>query len=34
MPSDKRNLITVKATVLIISLFGVALAREVPFGIP
>ena len=35
MPSDKRNLITAKATMgLIFSLFDVALAREVPFGIP
>ena len=31
MPSDKRSLITAKATGLIFSLF--ALAREVPFGI-
>ena len=34
MPSDKRNLITVKATGLIFSLFDVASARQVPFGIP
>ena len=34
MPSDKRNLITAKATGLIVSLFDVALARQVPFGIP
>ena len=34
MPSDKRNLITAKATDLIFSLFDVASAREVPFGIP
>ena len=34
MPSDKRNSITVKATAsLIFSLFDVALARQVPFGI-
>ena len=34
MPSDKRNSITAKATGLIFSLFGVASALEVPFGIP
>ena len=34
MPSDKRNSITAKATGLIFSLFDVALARQVPFGIP
>ena len=34
MPSDKRNLITAKATGLIFSLFDVASARQVPFGIP
>ena len=34
MPSDKRNLIMVKATGLIFSLFDVASAQEVPFGIP
>ena len=34
MPSDKRNSIMAKATGLIFSLFDVALAREVPFGIP
>ena len=34
MPLDKRNLITAKATGLIFSLFDVALARQVPFGIP
>ena len=35
MPSDKRSLITTKATTgLIFSLFDVALTREVPFGIP
>ena len=34
MPSDQRNSITVKATGLIFSLFDVASAREVPFGIP
>ena len=33
MPSDKRNSITAKATGLIFSLFNVASAREVPFGI-
>ena len=33
MPSDKHNSITAKATGLIFSLFDVALAREVPFGI-
>ena len=34
MPSDKRNSITAKATAsLIFSLFDVALARQVPFGI-
>ena len=34
MPSDKRNSITAKATGLIFSLFDVALAQQVPFGIP
>ena len=34
MPSDKRNLIMAKATGLIFSLFDVASAREVLFGIP
>ena len=34
MPSDKHNLVTAKATGLIFSLFDVASAREVPFGIP
>ena len=34
MPSDKRNSITAKATGLMFSLFDVALARQVPFGIP
>ena len=34
MPSDKRNSITAKATGLIFSLFSVASARQVPFGIP
>ena len=34
MPSDQRNSITAKATGLIFSLFDVASAREVPFGIP
>ena len=33
MPSDKRNSITAKATGLMFSLFDVASAREVPFGI-
>ena len=33
MPSDKRNSITAKATGVIFSLFDVASAREVPFGI-
>ena len=33
MPSDKRNSITAKAKGLIFSLFDVALARQVPFGI-
>ena len=33
MPSDKRNSIMAKATGLIFSLFNVASAREVPFGI-
>ena len=32
MPSDKHNSITAKATGLIFSLFDVALARLVPFG--
>ena len=34
MPSDKYNSITAKAMGLIFSLFDVASAREVPFGIP
>ena len=34
MPSDKRNLITTKAMGLILSLFDIASARQVPFGIP
>ena len=34
MPSDKRNSITTKAMGLIISLFNVASAEHVPFGIP
>ena len=34
MPSDNRNSITAKETGLIFSLFDVASAREVPFGIP
>ena len=34
MPSDKRNSITAKATGLIFSMFDVASARQVPFGIP
>ena len=34
MPSDKHNSITAKAKGLIFSLFDVASAREVPFGIP
>ena len=34
MHSDKLILITAKATGLIFSLFDVALARLVPFGIP
>ena len=34
MPSGKCNSITTKATGLIFSLFDVALARQVPFGIP
>ena len=33
MPSDKRNSITAKATGLIFSLFDIAAARQVPFGI-
>ena len=33
MPSDKRNLITAKAMGLIFSLFDIASARQVPFGI-
>jgi len=33
MPSDQCNSITAKATGLIFSLFDVASAREVPFGI-
>ena len=34
MPSDKCNLIMVKATELIFLLVDVALAQKVPFGIP
>jgi len=34
MSSDQRNSITAKATGLILSLFDVASAQEVPFGIP
>ena len=34
MPSNKRNLITDKAIGLIFSLFDIASAREVLFGIP
>ena len=34
MPSDKCNSITAKDMGLIFSLFDVASAREVPFGIP
>ena len=34
MPSDKYNLITAKATGLIFSLFDIASARHVSFGIP
>ena len=34
MPSDRRNSIMAKATGLIFSLFDVASARQVPFGIP
>jgi len=34
MPSDQCNSIMAKATGLIFSLFDVASAREVPFGIP
>ena len=34
MPSDKHNSIMAKAMGLIFSLFDVALAQEVPFGIP
>ena len=34
MPSDQHNSIMVKATSLIFSLFDVASAQEVPFGIP
>ena len=34
MPSDKHNSITAKATGLIFSLIDVALAQEVPFGMP
>ena len=34
MPSDKRNLITAKATDLIFSLFDITFAREMPFGVP
>ena len=33
MPSDKRNSLTAKAMALILSLFDVASARLVPFGI-
>ena len=33
MPSDKRNSITAKVTGLVFSLFDVASARQVPFGI-
>jgi len=33
-PSDKHNLITANVTSLIFSLFDVASARDVPFGIP
>ena len=34
MPSDQRNSTMAEATGLIFSLFDVAIAREVPFGIP
>ena len=34
MPSEKHNLIPAKATGLIFSLFNIASAQEVPFGIP
>ena len=34
MPPDKHNSIMAKVTGLMFSLFDVALAREVPFGIP
>jgi len=34
MPSDQRNSITARAAGLIFSLFDVASARVVPFGIP
>ena len=34
MPSDKRNSITAKAKGLIFSLFDIASAQQVPFGIP
>ena len=34
MPSDKCNSITAKATGLILSLFNVASAEYLPFGIP
>ena len=34
MPSDKHNSITAEATGLIFSLFDVASAQRVPFGIP
>ena len=34
MLSDKCNSITAKATCLIFSLFDIALAQQVPFGIP
>ena len=32
MPSDKHNLITIKGTGLIFSLFNIALAQEVPLA--
>ena len=34
MLSDKHNLMTAKARGLIFSMFDVALAQQVPFGIP
>ena len=34
MPSDKHNSLMAKARGLVLSLFNVALAQEVPFGIP